>query len=318
MKMSRDYRGAVTAIAVLLLSGCASVSAQSDGAPAPPPAPSSAPPPAVAIAPPAAPQTTPIRPAEQWLFGSAEAAVMIRQTYESMARYATSAAKTRDEDRAKRQSVVLAAGATLQNPQFTACGTKPAAVVFDADETLIWNLGQARWAAERGAHFDPKVWDEWERTGEGKVLAMPGVVDALKALRAANITVVANTNREARNAVQTAATLKAAGLGDFVHGDTLFLKGDDATGSAKDARRSKIAERYCVVAMVGDQLGDFAQGFNDKTLTPAARRDLASAAPTRHLWGKGWFLLPNPTYGPWDRISYDDAFPAATQWEPQP
>ncbi len=309
MKIMRNSTGVTALVAAMVLGGCASVAAHQD-TPAPLPGP---------VAPaPAAQQVTPIRPAEQWLFGSAEASVIIRQTYDAMTHYAVTAAKTRDEDRAKRQSVVLGAGATLQAPHFASCGTKPAAVIFDADETLIWNLGQARWAAERGAHFDPKVWDDWERTGEGKVLPMPGVVDALKALRAANITVVVNTNREARNAAQTAATLKTAGLGDFVHGETLFLKGDDATGSAKDARRSKIAERYCVVAMVGDQLGDFAQAFNDKALTAAQRRTLATTTPVYALWGKGWFLLPNSTYGPWDRISYDDAFPAATRWEPQP
>lgn len=268
------------------------------------------------IAPPlpvaAAPAMHPIRPAEQWLFGSAEATVIMRQSYEALTGFALDKARSQ-----ARKSVVIETSATLTSPTFADCGPKPAAVVFDADETLIWNVGQARWAAENGMAFDPKVWDEWERTGEGKVLAIPGAVEAVAKLRAAGVAIVVNTNREARNAGQTAATLKTAGFGDFVHGETLFLKGDDASGSSKDVRRAAIASQYCVIAMVGDQLGDFAQGFNDKTLTVAQRRALTAVPQIASLWGKGWFLLPNSTYGPWDRTRYDDIFPGETRWEPK-
>src|SRR3546814_19182907 len=34
------------------------------------------------------------------------------------------------------------------------------------------------------------------------------------------------------------------------------------------------------------------------------------------LWDKGWFLFPNPVYGPWDKLGWDDAFPSDKQWEP--
>ena len=60
-----------------------------------------------------------------------------------------------------------------------------------------------------------------------------------------------NTNRNAKNAAETIAAIRAAGLGEAVHGETLFLKGDDGQGSAKDGRRATIAAKYCVIAMVG-------------------------------------------------------------------
>lgn len=296
MKM-RNSIGISLIAATALLGGCASSNAEV------------APQPAVEAAP---VDPAPIRPAEQWLFGSAEATILISQSYQAMTDFVVTSAKSRKA----RRSVILAGRGDLFDPHFTNCDRKPNAVVFDADETLIWNVGQARWAAENGKEFDPKIWDEWERTGEGKVVAMPGAVDAVTKLRAAGIKIIANTNRDAKNAAQTAATLKTAGFGDFTHGETLFLKGDDTTGSSKDSRRAVIAEKYCVIAMVGDQLGDFANGFNDKTLTVEKRRALAVEAPISHLWGKGWFLLPNPTYGPWDRAKYDDIFPANTRWEP--
>lgn len=235
----------------------------------------------------------------------------MRQTYRELAAYVQHTIAKRPYD-----SVVLAAGATPVAPTFVPCGKKPFAAVFDADETLIFNLGSMRWFAEHGVAFDPKIWDEWERTGAGKAMAIPGARAALAALRERGVTVIVNTNRSATTAEYTVATLRAAGLGDFRHGETLFLMGDDSGGSSKDMRRATIAEKYCVIALVGDQLGDFSQAFNDKGLSIAARRDLSTATPIEKLWGRGWFLLPNPVYGPSIRGTFDEVFPADSRWAP--
>lgn len=256
--------------------------------------------------------TPPQPPAgQQWLFASAEGAVATRQTYWNLAAYTQRTIAKRPVD-----SVVLAVGATPAAPKFVPCGNKPFAAVFDADETLIFNLGSMRWFAEHGVAFDPKIWDEWERTGAGKAQAIPGVIEALAALRDRGVTVIANTNRSAATAEHTVETLRAAGLGEFKHGETLFLMGDDSDGSSKDMRRATISAKYCVIALVGDQLGDFSQAFNAKGLSIAARRDLATATPIAALWGRGWFLLPNPVYGPSIRGSFDEVFPAESRWAP--
>ena len=67
---------------------------------------------------------------------------------------------------------------------------------------------------------------------------------------------------------------------------------------------------------MGDQLGDIADPFNDKALGLAGRRELTEAPAVASLWGNGWFMLPNPVYGPSIRGAFDDVFPPATQWEP--
>jgi len=286
--------------AALLLAGCASGPAKV--APAPP-APSSASVPAEAAKPPVA---------LQYLYGSPEAAVAVRATNARIADYGVWRIKERPTD-----SVVLAPGATMAAPAFEPCGNKPFAAVFDADETLIWNLGPMRYFAQEGTSFDPKVWDQWEKTGAGKAVAMPGTVEMVNALRAAGITVIANTNRSAANAKGSEDTLRAAGLGAFKHGETLFLMGDDAGGSSKDGRRATIASRYCVIILGGDQLGDFSQQFNVKNLPAAQRMALATSAGATALWDKGWFLFPNPVYGPWEKLGWDDAFPSDKNWEPK-
>ncbi|KTE44246.1 MULTISPECIES: HAD family acid phosphatase [unclassified Sphingopyxis] len=282
--------------ASLLLAGCASAPAEMATTPPPP-----APPPAEAAKPPVA---------LQYLYGSPEAAVAVRATNARIADYGVWRIKERPKD-----SVVLAPGATMDAPAFEPCGDKPFAAVFDADETLIWNLGPMRYFAQEGTSFDPKVWDQWEKTGAGKAVAMPGTVEMVSKLRAAGIAVIANTNRSAANAKGSEDTLRAAGLGDFKHGETLFLMGDDAGGSSKDGRRATIASKYCVIILGGDQLGDFSQQFNVKDLPAAQRMALATSATA--LWDKGWFLFPNPVYGPWEKLGWDDAFPSDKNWEPK-
>ena len=289
--------------AALLLAGCASAPAEVATAPAPPPAPLPAPAPAEAAKPPVA---------LQYLYGSPEAAVAVRATNARIVDYAVGRIKQRPED-----SVVLAPGAGVDAPAFEPCGNKPFAAVFDADETLIWNLGPMRYFAERGTAFDPKIWDLWEKTGAGKAVAMPGSVDMVNALRAAGITVIVNTNRSAANAKGSEDTLRAAGLGEFKHGETLFLMGDDAEGSSKDGRRKAIASKYCVIILGGDQLGDFSQQFNVKDLPAAQRMALATSAAAAALWDKGWFLFPNPVYGPWEKLGWGDVFPSDKNWEPK-
>ncbi|WP_210727596.1 HAD family acid phosphatase [Sphingopyxis sp. PAMC25046] len=283
--------------ATLLLAGCASVPAELAPAPVPPAAPSEAAKPAAQL---------------QYLYGSPEAAVAVRATNARIADYGVWRIKERPKD-----SVVLAPGATMDAPAFEPCGDKPFAAVFDADETLIWNLGPMRWFAEKGTAFDPKIWDQWEKAGAGKAVAMPGSVEMVNRLRAAGITVIANTNRSAANAKGSEDTLRAAGLGEFKHGETLFLMGDDAGGSSKDGRRAAIASKYCVIILGGDQLGDFSQQFNAKDLPAAQRMTLATSAAAENLWDRGWFLFPNPVYGPWEKLGWDDAFPSDKQWEPE-
>lgn len=261
-------------------------------------------------APPPAPAAAPSVPmGQQWLYGSAEGAISVQQTYAQLTSYALARAKARPTD-----SVIIDETTGKPFP----CGNKPLAAVFDADETLIWNIGPMRWFALTGKEFDAKTWEQWERTGVGKAVAMPGAIAAMAALRAAGITPIANTNRSAANASSSAVTLAAAGLGDFSHGETLFLMGDDAGGSSKDGRRATIAARWCVIAMAGDQLGDFRNGFNKPELPPLQRRALAMSAPYAALWGNGWFVFANPVYGPSIRGGFDEIFPPETHWEPQP
>ncbi|HXH14621.1 MAG TPA: HAD family acid phosphatase [Sphingomonas sp.] len=242
----------------------------------------------------------------QYLYASGEGAAVSIQAWNTLVGYV----------RAQRSptSVILAQGATLAAPAWTSCGTKPKAAVFDVDETVLLNLG-FEYDAASGQPWSDSRWQDWERTGIKQVAPVPGAREALAALRALGVTIVFNSNRSAANAAPTEAAIIGAGLGPARHGETLFLSGDDATGSKKDGRRATIAARYCVVAMGGDQLGDFSDLFNAGQ-TPAARRAVVQSPAIAAKWGAGWFVLPNPVYGTALKGSRDEVFPPALHWAP--
>jgi hypothetical protein len=254
-----------------------------------------------------APQSTPAATAQataapapaslsglQFLYGSGEAAAISRQTYAALEGYALAKAAQRPAD-----SVVLAEGATLQAPAYVPCGNKPLAAVFDIDETVTLNTGLMKsLAAGAGAPRDSSV------------LTVPGAVEAIRALKAAGVTAIYNTNRTTNMADGVIATLVSIGLDAPVRGETLFLNGDDALRGNKDGRRALIAGKWCVIAMAGDQLGDFSELFNAKNLSVAERRQAALAGPTAVNWGRGWFALPNTAYGTALEGTLEDIFPA--------
>jgi 5'-nucleotidase (lipoprotein e(P4) family) len=267
----------------------------------------------VSMIPPPAPATrgTPQPPPNfQWLYGSGEAAAASIQAYHGLRNYVLAAAKSRPRD-----SVVLAPGATLASPSFISCGDRPLAIVLDADETVLLNLGfEYDDASHPDRPYDDKRFGRWEVSGVDKVAPVPGAVTALRAIRDASVTVIFNSNRTAANADFTGRAIEGAGLGPARHGETLFLRGDVDAGSGKDIRRALISQRYCVIAMVGDQFGDFSDLLNERALGVTDRRRAGSSGAIANLWGNGWFLLPNPVYGPGVRGTFDEVFPADKRW----
>jgi len=262
---------------------------------------------------PGAPAQSTVPPSMQYLYGSGEAAALSIQSYYQMANFVIAKASDRAVGHPV-SSVVLAPGSTLDDPKFMPCGDKPLAIVLDIDETTLLNLGFEADQASHGGAYDQHRWEDWERTGTDAVAPVPGVADALKTARIAHVTVIFNSNRSAANAEATAAAIDKAGLGPAVHGDTLWLEGDTPGGSGKDQRRWAISARYCVIAMAGDQLGDFSDLFNVNDMAFAQRRAIVGAPHIATLWGEGWFMLPNPVYGTAIKGVFDEVFPIDKRW----
>jgi 5'-nucleotidase (lipoprotein e(P4) family) len=267
-------------------------------------------------APPPPPRSTAVPAGEQYLYGSGEAAAAYIQTYIALENYLLGVTSDRAIGHIVH-SVVLAPSATLQNPAFLPCDQKPMAVVFDIDETVVFNLGFEQASIAAGGGYSAERWDAWEKSGSKAVSLAPGVEEAIKVARDAHVEVIFNSNRASANADKTAAMLNGLGVGPVAYGTNLWLKGDSGSnGNGKDARRQDISVHYCVIAMVGDQLGDFTDLFNASDLTIAERRQLTAGREIYLLWGHGWFMLPNPAYGTALNGTQADIFPADKRWTP--
>ena len=193
--------------------------------------------------------------------------------------------------------------AALADPAWTAAieqkgdpSRLPPAVIVDVDETVLDNsYYQARMIRDNTA-YSTATWDPWVL--ERKATAIPGATEFARYAAGKGVTVFYVTNRTANLEEATRANLVAEQFPVSESVDTVLTRGErpEWSGSAKGPRRASIAERYRILLLVGDDLGDF---VIDASGTIAERRE--RTAPHEDWWGRRWIMLPNPTYGSWER-----------------
>jgi 5'-nucleotidase (lipoprotein e(P4) family) len=75
----------------------------------------------------------------------------------------------------------------------------------------------------------------------------------------------------------------------------------DPRNSSKEPRRRDVGAKYRIVLLMGDDLNDFAEVFeNSKTI--GTRK--AAADRFKAEFGKRFIVLPNPMYGNWESAIY--------------
>ncbi|MEO5707866.1 MAG: hypothetical protein ABIT10_13010 [Alteraurantiacibacter sp.] len=158
-----------------------------------------------------------------------------------------------------RLSMLLADPPSL-DPELKRCGNLPPAVLVDVDP---------------GNGLLPLVSDD---TGN------PELARYLGLLRARGVTVFWISGHGPGQASQIRQRLVASGL-DQAGADPLIVT--RFAGESKQARRYSLGETNCVLAMLGDQRGDFDELY-DFVLDPIM------AAPLEEHVNHGWFLAPAP------------------------
>ena len=170
------------------------------------------------------------------------------------------------------------------------------AVIADLDETLVDNSPYQARQVLAGGGFDSASWTAW--VGEARARAVPGALEYARCAEQHGVALVYLSNRKHEGEREpTIANLRALGFPFGPAGEELvLLRGDPrAPGHEKGTRRKWVAERYRVVQLLGDNLGDFLDGIE---ATPAERQALTE--PYMDWWGRRWFMLPNPSYGSWE------------------
>jgi 5'-nucleotidase (lipoprotein e(P4) family) len=67
-------------------------------------------------------------------------------------------------------------------------------------------------------------------------------------------------------------------------------------------RRQKVAAKFRIVLLVGDNLNDFADDFSGKSLAERS----AQVDRERVQFGTRFIILPNPMYGDWESAVYEN------------
>lgn len=191
----------------------------------------------------------------------------------------------------------------LRQPSWTAAleqagsptSLKPA-VIVDIDETVLDNSYYQARLVRDGRTFAEDTWDRWCQ--EARATAIPGASEFAQYAASLGVTVFYVTNRRAAVEEATRANLAAEGFPLTAGTDTVLMRGErpEWAESAKGPRRAHVAREYRVLLLIGDDLGDF---LTDASGSPEARQ--ARAEPQAGWWGERWIMLPNPTYGSWER-----------------
>ena len=175
---------------------------------------------------------------------------------------------------------------------------KPPAVMLDVDETVLDNSLFQAWMVQNNTHFSSKTWVPFVRSEQS--LAIPGSLDFIKYARGKGVQVFYVSNRRAPQENATRNNLSALGYPIDESVDAVLLKGERKEwGSKKSSRRAVITAKYRLVMVVGDNFGDFVDGYKGSV-------DERHALMDKHkdLWGSKWIVIANPTYGSWESAPF--------------
>lgn len=175
------------------------------------------------------------------------------------------------------------------------------AVVVDVDETVMDNSRYQATLLKNHQNHNAQLWGDWVRRAEAA--AVPGAVEFLNYAASRGVHVFYITNRKQTEKEGTATNLKKLGFPN-VNDQTLLVRTDDKS-SSKEPRRQSIASKYRIVLLMGDNLNDFAEVF-EQSKTVSDR--LAAVEQNKSLFGARFIVLPNVMYGDWESAIYDYNF----------
>lgn len=178
---------------------------------------------------------------------------------------------------------------------------KPRAVIVDIDETMLDNSPAQAAGIKTNTSFNYQSWYGWGEMRKAK--AIPGAVDFANYAKSQNVRIFYVSNRDENPQLQaTIDNLKAVGFPD-VSAENVLLRVKNTEGknvSTKTPRRSFVAEKYRIVSLLGDNLNDFLDVFEEKSIEIR----FAETDKIKEQWGSKFIVLPNAMYGEWENAIY--------------
>ena len=172
--------------------------------------------------------------------------------------------------------------------------SKPKAVVVDIDETMLDNSPFQAQEILDNREYSTEFWKEWTSLARAK--ALPGAVEFSKLCDSLKVTLFYITNRSADEAASTLKNLDSLGFA-FAKPEYLLPKENE---SSKKQRRERIAEQDDIILLVGDNLNDCSEIFENRG------DDWGSGLVGKNKsdFGSRFIILPNPMYGDWEKNIY--------------
>lgn len=196
----------------------------------------------------------------------------------------------------------LALERALADPSWTAAleqtgefETLPPAVILDLDETVLDNTRFHAMLDENELPFDEKRWADWVH--QARAHAVPGASAFLAFAQRRGVQIFYITNRDHALETSTRENLRALAMPLDPDVDTMLTLHEHAGWNrGKSSRRAYVTRSHRVLLIVGDSLGDFIESED-----LSAERMREEAFRHENMWGRRWFVVPNPIYGGWER-----------------
>ena len=175
----------------------------------------------------------------------------------------------------------------------------PPAVILDVDETVLDNSMFQAWMVLNDKTFSSKTWGPFVNSVTSRVI--PGSLEFTKYADAKGVKIFYISNRTGDLEEATRKNLEKFGYPMGGNVDTVILKKErkEWSSSKKGVRRAHVTKDYRVLLLIGDNFGDFVDGYKG---SPKER--LALWEENRSKWGKQWIMISNPTYGSWESGSF--------------
>lgn len=167
------------------------------------------------------------------------------------------------------------------------------AIIIDVDETVLDNSPYQALCIVEGINY-PERWDEWCLRAEAP--ALPGSQRFLNYVASQDIEVFYVTNRKEHLKDATLENLKRRAF-PFADEDHIFMRKDQNT---KEPRRKSIEKDYRVIMLLGDNLEDFTNAFENRD--PEERMEIVERL--KDSFGRRFILFPNAMYGSWESSIY--------------
>lgn len=162
------------------------------------------------------------------------------------------------------------------------------AVVVDIDETIIDNTPFEAYLMLGNQSYTEEAWNNWCAMAAAK--PVPGAVEFLNFADSLGFAVFYISNRKEKFTREgTIQNLQSLGFPQLNSEQILLRAGE----RDKEKRRLKIAEKYTIVMLVGDNIGDF---YQDTKLFAEREETMLQ---NRNYFGNKFIVLPNSIYGHW-------------------